>query len=78
MRGNANRFADKRLDTANARAQLQMELVNATDARFAQLKPNALFHRFRVPLRECECMLLAEQGRRERAEAERVKMQAMC
>lgn len=71
MRGNASKYPDKRLSVADARVQCKMEVVTATDARFAQMTADALHRRHRVPVRECECMLLAEQGARERRAAER-------
>jgi len=74
---NGRSHGSDQLQVKDARAQLLAELVSATDGRFAQLTPDVLHRRFRISAKECECMLLAEQGRRERALAERAKMEAM-
>lgn len=65
-RGNALRNPNQQLGVAEARAALVMLLLNATDEKVERLTVESLARMHRVPAREIECRLLAEQDRRRR------------
>lgn len=66
MRGNASKYPDKRMTHAAAEAQLRILLVGATDQRVAAMTVEGLARMYACPARVVECLLLAEQGKRER------------
>jgi hypothetical protein len=63
-RGNALRYPNAHESTAAARARLANLLLRATDKAFAGFDVDFLVRVHRVPQREVEAMLLAEQRRR--------------
>lgn len=71
MRGNASRMPDKQLAVAHARAQLTQLLASAADERVLSFTADSLARMYRVPPREIECLLLAQQAKRRREIAER-------
>lgn len=65
--GNAQRRPDKAISSKVAESQLAMLLANATDEKLAGMTVASLERMYRVRPRQIEVMLLAAQGRRERA-----------
>jgi len=61
-----SRNPDNRITQEQARTQLRLLLANATDRRIEDLTIEMLTHMYRVPPREIECLLLAEQDKRRR------------
>ena len=61
-----SRNPDNRITQEQARTQLRLLLANATDRRIAEMTIEMLTHMYRVPPREIECLLLAEQDKRRR------------
>lgn len=70
MRGNATKFPDKRLNVANAKAQMVQELCSCTDSRLAQLTVDSLVARFRVDRKAAEYALVIQRQSRDRAKGE--------
>lgn len=66
-RGNAMRRPDTAISSKVAESQLAMTLANATDERLFAMTVASLERMFRVKPRLIETMLLAAQGRRQRA-----------
>lgn len=63
-----SKYPDKQVSVAAARTQLKQMLVNARS--LDAFSPESLARMYRVPVRECETMLLAEQGKRQRLAAD--------
>ena len=67
FRGNATRRPDTAISSKVAESQLAMMLANATDERLFTMTGASLSKMYRVRPRLIETMLLAAQGRRQRA-----------
>lgn len=67
-RGNAQRRPDTAISAKVAESQLAMLLANATDEKIAAMTVSSLSKMYRVQPRLIETMLIAAQGRRQRAQ----------
>ncbi|MFM9829750.1 MAG: hypothetical protein ACKVOB_13575 [Sphingomonas sp.] len=70
MRGNASKYADKRMTQAAAETQLRLLLSRATDKAVAAMTADGLARMYACPPRLIETLLLAEQGKRQRRVAQ--------
>lgn len=64
MRGNAQRYPDKRLSAMEAKAQMIAFLCNCRDEMLAAVTVDELCRRYRVGEREAEYQLILARQRR--------------
>ena len=62
-----SKYPDKQITVEAARTSLRMMLTSARD--ISMHTPESLARMYRVPIREIECMLSAENARRDRERA---------
>jgi hypothetical protein len=71
MRGNASRYPDKRESAANAKARLIQMLYCCRPSALAGYTPDGLAATHRVPVKDCEYLLIVARQKRAGELAER-------